>query len=88
MKIQFTLFHSQNKYRPIACVIEVKSIEDLKSNFQRYKIDAINKIASQRYKTGTDLVEEGYTKMKWRPCGAEDRKKAFVEEMSGKGKSK
>lgn len=88
MKIQFTLFHSQNKYRPIACVIEVKSIADLKSNFQRYKIDAINKIASQRYKTGTDLVEEGYTKMKWRPYGAEDRKQAFVEEMSKKGKSK
>ena len=88
MKIQMTLFHNENKYRPIACVIEVKSIEDLKSNFQRYKIDAINKIASQRYRTGTSLVEAGYTKLKWRPYSAEDRKQAFIEEMSGKGKSK
>lgn len=76
-----TLFHNENKYRPVACVIEVESLADLNENFQKYKIQAINKIASQRYKTGTDLVETGYTKLKWRPYSAEDRKKAFVEKM-------
>lgn len=87
MKIQMTLFHNTNKYRPVACVIEVKSLEDLNSNFQKYKIQAINKIASQRYKTGTELVGEGYTKLKWRPYKSEDRKAALIEKiMSERGK--
>ena len=81
MKIQVTMFHNENKFRPVATVIEVDNMADFKNNQKAYVKKAITKIAQQRYKTPDDLYAEGYTSYKYRPYGAEDRKKAFVESM-------
>ena len=81
MKIQVTMFHKENKFRPVATVIEVDNMADFKNNQVAYVKKAITKIAQQRYKTPDDLYAEGYTSYKYRPYGAEDRKKAFVESM-------
>lgn len=81
MKIQVTMFHEGKKFRPVATVIEVANMADFKANQTAYVKKAITKIAQQRYKTPDDLYAEGYTSYKYRPYGAEDRKKAFVESM-------
>ena len=81
MKIQVTMFHKENKFRPVATVIEVDNMADFENNQVAYVKKAITKIAQQRYKTPDDLYAEGYTSYKYRPYGAEDRKKAFVETM-------
>lgn len=81
MKIQVTMFHEGKKFRPVATVIEVTNMADFKANQAAYVKKAITKIAQQRYKTPDDLYAEGYTSYKYRPYGAEDRKKAFVENM-------
>lgn len=79
MKIQVTMFHNTNKYRPIATVIEVKSMSDFESNQTEYVKKAISRIAQKRYKTPQDLYAEGYTIYKFRPYKKEDRKEAFIE---------
>lgn len=79
MKIQITMFHKENKYRPIATVIEVDSMADFKENQKEYVKKAISKIAQQRYRTPQDLYKTGYTIYRYRPYASEDRKKAFVE---------
>lgn len=84
MKLQITLFHNQNKYRPVATVIEIPNIEDFNNNKSEYVKKAISKIATKRYKTPTELYNEGYTKYKYRPYKDEDKKAMFVEKIMKK----
>lgn len=76
MKIQFTLFCTNGKYRPIATIIDVPTVEELenKEHFEYWKKRALNRIAAARYKTGADLMKSGYTLMKWRIADSENRK--------------
>lgn len=79
MKIQVTMFHKENKFRPVATVIEVDNMADFENNQKAYVKKAITKIAQQRYKTPNDLYADGYTTYKFRPYADDDRKKAFIE---------
>lgn len=78
MKIQITMFHNENKYRPIATTIEVPNMEDFKANQIVYVRKAITKIAQQRYQTPNELAEKGYTKYKYRKYDKKDR---FIDYM-------
>ena len=66
MKIQITLFDKNQKYKPIACLLEAESLEQAKANLPQIKKDAYNKIASRKYMTATELFNEGYQIMKMR----------------------
>lgn len=81
MKIQVTMFHNENKFRPIATIIEVASMADFEENQKEYVKKAISKIAQKRYRTPQDLYKTGYTIYKYRPYAEEDKKKAFVEKF-------
>jgi hypothetical protein len=82
MKIQVTLFCNSGKYKPLSTIINAESLKDFEQNLEENKMKAITKIASQRYKNGTDLYKSGYTIMKYRPYEKKDR---FMELMM-KGK--
>lgn len=66
MKIQVTLFDVNKKYKPIACVLEVESLESAKANLKEIKKQAYNKIAGKRYLTATEIFDRGYQVMKMR----------------------
>lgn len=77
MKIQFTLFSTTGKYKPIATTIDIPDIAEMDDpvRFEYWKKRALNRIAASRYKTGWDLIQHGFTKMKWRIYDEEERKK-------------
>ena len=85
MKIQFTLYCTTGKYKPISTVVDVPNIEDLKNaeRFSYWKKRAISRIVAQRYQSGNDLFRNGYTKIKWRIYDETERKayekKQFIE---------
>lgn len=76
MKVQFTLFCTTGKYKPIATVVDVPNVEDLKDakKFLYWKKRALSRIVAQRYESGNDLFKNGYTQMKWRIYDKEERK--------------
>lgn len=74
MKIQVTLFDVNKKYKPIACVLEVESLESAKANLKEIKKQAYNKIASKRYLTATEIFDRGYQMMKMREYNPEKTK--------------
>ena len=75
MKIQFTVYSTTGKYKPISTVVEVPTIEELsKPDKLRYwKKRALSRIVAQRYKSGADLLAHGYTTMKFRIYDKEER---------------
>jgi hypothetical protein len=75
MRLQVTLFDINEKLKPIACVLEVESLEYAKQNLGEIKKRAYNKIASKRYLTATDLFARGYQKMKMREYDPDKIKK-------------
>ena len=75
MKIQVTLFDVNNKLKPIACVLEVESLESARQNLGEIKKQAYNKIASKRYQTATEIFSKGYQKMKMREYDPDKIKK-------------
>lgn len=74
MKIQVTLFDVNKKYKPIACVLEVESLESAKANIKEIKKQAYNKIAGKKYMTATELFDNGYQIMKMREYNPEKTK--------------
>ena len=79
MKMQVTVFDKNKKYRPIATVIEVESVQDFYKNKKTYIKKAMTKMAQKRYKTSVDLYNEGYTVIKARPYSSIDRKEEFMK---------
>ncbi len=66
MKIQVTLFDKNRKYKPIACLLEVESLEWAVANLGEIKKKAYNKIACNKYITASELYNKGYQSMKMR----------------------
>ena len=64
--IQITLFDKNRKYKPISTLIEVASVQEYKEHSAEYKRKAIQKICNQRYLTGKELIDLGYTEIKVR----------------------
>lgn len=88
MKIQMTLFCTTGKYKPISTLVEAESLEEFKANFAKYKKKALSNICAQRYKDGKNLLDSGYTQMKWRIYDKEERKKQMIAEMIKKIQNK
>ena len=92
MKLQVTLFDINKKLKPIACVLEVESLEYARENLLEIKKKAYNKIGAKRYLTASDLFDKGYQKMKMREYDPEKIKKEnlikyqmkMIEEKRGK----
>lgn len=76
MKVQFTLFSTTGKYKPIATTLDIPNIAEMEDpkRFEYWKTRALNRIAASRYKTGWDLINHGFTKMKWRIYDETERK--------------
>ena len=64
--LQYTLFCTTGKYRPVSCLIEVDDVAHFNTHPGEYKKKAIEKICIKRYWTGADLKKYGYTQLKCR----------------------
>ena len=64
--LQFTLFDTTGKYRPISTLVKVESLKWFREHEQETKIKAIQQICNQRRLSGKELVKLGYTKLKVR----------------------
>jgi len=66
MKLQVTLFHKDNKYKPVSTIVEVESMNYYNSHKAEVQKKAIEEIGRVRYLTPSELIKEGYTKIKVR----------------------
>lgn len=66
IKVQFTLFDKEDRYKPVSTIIQVKDAKDFRENYKSHQLRAIQNICAKRYWTGADLKEYGYTKIKYR----------------------
>lgn len=66
IKLQVTLFDTNNKYKPISTTVEVESIEYYKQHQQQTRQRAIEKICAKRYTTPKQLAKDGYNQIKVR----------------------
>ena len=66
IKLQVTLFDTNNKYKPISTTVNVESIEYYKANASKVKQKAIEKICAKRYTTPKLLAKDGYNQIKVR----------------------
>ena len=64
--LQYTLFSTTGKYKPVACLIEVEDIAHFNAHQNEYKQKAIQKICAKRYWSKRDLALYGYTQIKCR----------------------
>lgn len=64
--LQFTLFDTTGKYRPISTLVKVASIKWFREHEQEVKIKAIQQICNQRRLSGKELAKLGYTRLKVR----------------------
>ena len=71
MKLQFTLFATNGKYKPISTIIEVENMQDYEENKSKYKTKAIINICHNRKTTWKDLKEQTYTSVKVREYNQE-----------------
>lgn len=66
IKLQFTVFCTSGKYRPISTLVDVESVEYYKIHAKEVQKRALQKICAQRYVGGSWLKENDYTSMKVR----------------------
>ena len=66
MKLQYTLFCKNGKYKPMSTVIEVESMQDYEEHKKEYNQKAILKILHQRKMNGWNLKQYEYTQYKVR----------------------
>ena len=71
MKLQFTLFATNGKYRPISTIIEVESMQDYVNNKNKYQKKAIENICHNRKTTWYNLKQDSYTNVKVREYNEE-----------------
>lgn len=74
MKLQFTLFATNGKYRPISTIINVESMEDYKKNKSKYQKTAIENICHNRKTDWETLKKQTYTMVKTREYNVEQIK--------------
>lgn len=66
IRLQVTLFDTNNKYKPISTTVEVESVEYYKQHQQQTRQKAIEKICAKRYTTPKQLAKDGYNQIKVR----------------------
>ena len=66
MKAQVTLFDKSGKYRPVSCLIPIKSENYLKEHRDEIKNKGIHKIMLQRGWTKKELITYNYLTCKIR----------------------
>ena len=66
IKLQVTLFDTNNKYKPISTTVNVESVEYYKQHTKETRQKAIEKICSKRYTTPKQLAKDGYNQIKVR----------------------
>lgn len=66
MKLQVTVFHNENKYKPMSTIVEIESMEYYKEHKQEVQKRALENIGHQRYLTPNEIIKSGYTKVKVR----------------------
>lgn len=66
IRLQITLFDTNNKYKPISITVEVESVEYYKQHQQQTRQKAIEKICAKRYTTPKQLAKDGYNQIKVR----------------------
>lgn len=59
--IQYTMYSTTGKYRPISTLIQVPSMEDYEANKSEWNKRAIKRILAKRYVGPAWLKENGYT---------------------------
>ena len=64
--LQFTLFSTTGKYKPMSTLIEVPSIKEYNNNPEEYKKKSIRKMCIQSKPAGYYLKKYGYTQIKVR----------------------
>ena len=64
--LQYTLFCTTGKYKPISCLIDVDDVKHFNEHPMEYQKKAIAKICHKRYWNTQDLKAYGYTKIKCR----------------------
>lgn len=64
--LQYTLFCTTGKYKPVSCLIEIQNVKDFNLHPEVYKRKAIEKMCLKRYWTAADLKRYGYTQIKCR----------------------
>lgn len=64
--IQYTLFCTTGKYKPVSCIVEIENVKHFNEDPDFYKRKAIEKICLKRYWKTADLTRYGYTKIKCR----------------------
>lgn len=64
--LQYTLFSTTGKYKPVSTLVNVDSIRYYNTHKREVKRKAIEKICIKRYWTKEDLVRYGYTMSKIR----------------------
>ncbi len=76
MKLQFTLFDRNGKYKPISTLIDIEDMKDFENNKKKYIQKAILKIRKQKgdieLKT---LLQQGYVNYKVREYNKEEIEK-------------
>ena len=70
--LQYTLFSTTGKYKPVSCLVEIESVKHFNENPDLYKQKAIEKICLKRYWGKTELIKYGYSKIKCRIYQKED----------------
>ena len=66
IRLQVTLFDTNNKYKPISTIVEVESVEYYKEHTQQTRQKAVEKICAKRYTTPKQLAKNGYNQIKVR----------------------
>lgn len=66
IKLQVTLFDTNNKYKPISTTVNVESVEYYKQHTKETRQKAIEKICAKRYTTPKQLAKNGYNQIKVR----------------------
>ena len=66
IRLQVTLFDTNNKYKPISTTVEVESVKYYKQHQQQTRQRAIEKICAKRYTTPKQLARDGYNQIKVR----------------------
>lgn len=64
--LQFTLFSTTGKYKPVTTLIKVDSVQQYNENKHKYQQRAITKMCAEKYTTWWALKSNGFTKLKVR----------------------
>lgn len=66
IQLQFTLFCSTGKYKPMSTLLTINSVQEYQQNKAELQKKAIQKICAKRCMTAQDLKRNDYTKIKVR----------------------